>query len=53
MTEDRSALHGYVVSCDQCHDPEILVSRFYDVAERYAEVHADTTGHTPEVVESP
>lgn len=50
---DRSAPHGYVVTCEQCADPELFVSRFYDVAERYADVHADATGHTTEVVESP
>jgi hypothetical protein len=42
-----------VVSCADCPDPELFVSRFYDVAERFADVHADATGHTTDVVESP
>ena len=44
---------GYTVTCEQCADPHLFTSRFYDVAERYADVHADATGHTTDVVETP
>jgi hypothetical protein len=43
---------GYTVTCVQCDDPNLFHSLFYDVAERYADLHNDARGHDTEVVES-
>ena len=42
---------GYVVACVQCKDEQIFTSTFYDVAERYADLHEDAHGHETEVRE--
>lgn len=42
---------GYVVSCEQCEDPDLFHSLFYDVAERFAETHEDSRGHTTDITE--
>jgi hypothetical protein len=52
MAEDLPThLRGYVVTCEQCEDPDLFHSLFYDVAERFAEQHEDSRGHTTDVVE--
>jgi len=45
----RSA-DGYVVKCETC-DPDGSGFRFlfYDVAERFAEMHEDATGHDTDI----
>jgi hypothetical protein len=44
--------NGYVVQCPQC-DAEGGGFRFlfYDVAERFAELHEDATGHETDIEE--
>jgi hypothetical protein len=43
---------GYNVTCAQCEDQNIFHSLFYDVAERYADLHTDAKGHDTDVVEA-
>lgn len=45
--------NGYVVRCSKCDPPDGAGFRFLfrDVAERFAELHEDTTGHQTEVEE--
>lgn len=40
----------YLVHCEQC-GPELYRSMFYDVAERFAELHEESTGHDTDVEE--
>jgi hypothetical protein len=42
---------GYDVTCEQCEDDQLFHSLFYDVAERFADTHADARGHDTDVVE--
>lgn len=42
---------GYLVTCVQCDDDNLFASLFYDVAERFADMHTDARGHDTEVVE--
>lgn len=51
-TTDQTHGHprGYMVECPECAGG-IFRSHWYDVAERYADVHDDTRGHHSEVVE--
>jgi hypothetical protein len=52
MAEDLPThLRGYVVACQECEDPALFHSLFYDVAERFAESHEDARGHTTDVTE--
>ena len=41
---------GYAVICNDC-GYELIQSKFYDVAERYAELHGDAHDHEVEVKE--
>jgi hypothetical protein len=40
---------GYEVFCEHCGN--IYSSLFYDVAERFAELHEDSTGHETDIQE--
>jgi hypothetical protein len=42
---------GYDVSCAECADPVLFHSLFYDVAERFADAHADARGHDTDIRE--
>jgi hypothetical protein len=46
-----NAGRGYDVHCAQC-GPDRFHSLWYDVAERFADMHADASGHETDVVES-
>jgi hypothetical protein len=41
---------GYVVHCEQC-GTDLYQAMFYDVAERFAELHEDAKGHDTEIEE--
>jgi hypothetical protein len=41
---------GYIVNCEQC-GPDLFKALFYDVAERFADLHEDAKGHNTDVAE--
>ena len=45
---------GFDVVCEQCngaHGGNVFHSMWYDVAERFADLHEDTHGHETSIVE--
>jgi hypothetical protein len=41
---------GYDVTCEQCQDANLFHSLWYDVAERFADMHAVARGHETDIV---
>jgi len=46
-----NAGRGYDVTCEQC-GPHLFHSMWYDVAERFADLHEDAKGHETSILES-
>lgn len=46
-----NAGHGYNVTCTECDDSNLFHSLWYDVAERFADMHATARGHDTDIVQ--
>lgn len=44
-------VRGWVVECAECQDVSLFASLFRDVADRFADNHAQTNDHTTTVLE--
>jgi hypothetical protein len=46
-----NAGRGFNVTCTECADDNLFHSLWYDVAERFADMHAAARGHDTDIVQ--